>query len=192
MVTLSGLGLRLRPLTRRDRNEWNRLRWENREWLEPWESQDPRGQGHLPSFNDYVRAQAKESKQGTSFGWLITEDGPMLGHVTLSHITRGAICSATVGYWVSRHRAGEGIAPRTVALVTDFAFEELGLHRVEINIRPENSASLRVVQKLGFREEGIRKSYIFIDGEWRDHRSFALVAEETGSLVKRIAPEYRG
>lgn len=190
MVTLSGLGLRLRPLTLKDRDEWNVLRWENREWLEPWESQDPRGQEHLPTFNRFVRAQAKEAKAGTSFGWLITEGGPMLGHLTLSHIAWGATCSATIGYWVSHHRAGEGIAPRAVAVATDFAFGELGLHRIEVNIRPENTASLRVVEKLGFREEGLRKKFIFIDGAWRDHRSFALVAEEAESLVERIAPEY--
>ena len=88
---------------------------------------------------------------------------------------------------MSHHRAGRA-SRRGRSVVTDFAFGELGLHRVEINIRPENSASLRVVEKLGFREEGVREKYIFIDGAWRDHRSFALVAEETRSLVDKVWP----
>lgn len=188
MVTLSGAGLVLRPLGRKDKDEWNALRWENRDWLSPWESQDPRGPENLPTFYEYVRAQAKAAREQTSFAWVITEGGPILGHITLSHISWGATRSGTIGYWVSHHRAGEGITPRAVAVVTDFAFGDLGLHRVEINIRPENSASLRVVEKLGFREEGVRERYIFIDGDWRDHRSFALVAEETTSLVDQVWP----
>lgn len=189
MVILDGLGLRLRPLQRRDRDEWNLLRWENRAWLDPWESQDPRGSEYLPTFAEYVRAQAKESKECVSYGWAITEDGPILGHVTLSHIAWGAMRSGSIGYWVSHHRAGEGITPRAVALVCDFAFETLEMHRLEINIRPENEASLRVVDKLGFRYEGLRERYIYIDGDWRDHHSFALVADEAGSLVERLSGE---
>lgn len=189
MVILSGAGLTLRPLTRKDKDEWNALRWDNRDWLAPWESQDPRGSDNLPTFIEYVRSQARAAREQSAFGWVITEDGPILGHITLSHISWGATCSGAIGYWVSRHRAGEGITPRAVALVTDFAFADLGLHRIEINIRPENVASLRVVEKLGFREEGLREKYIFIDGAWRDHRSFALVAEETGSLVEKFWPK---
>jgi ribosomal-protein-alanine N-acetyltransferase len=65
-----------------------------------------------------------------------------------------------------------------VALASDHALFTVGLHRVEINIRPENVASLRVVEKLGFRDEGVRRAYLHIDGAWRDHRTFALTAEE--------------
>ena len=85
---------------------------------------------------------------------------------------------ATLGYWVDQARAGHGIAPTAVALVTDHCFQTLGLHRMEINIRPENGPSLRVVEKLGFRDEGYRPRYLHINGEWADHRSFALTAEE--------------
>lgn len=185
---LTGAGLVLRELERKDRDEWNEVRWDNQEWLAPWESQDPRGPENLPTFSEYVRVQARAAREQTSFGWVITDAGPILGHITLSHISWGATCSGTIGYWVSRRSAGRGIAPRAVALVTDWAFRELGLHRIEINIRPENVASLRVVEKLGFREEGLKRRYIFIDGQWRDHRSFALVADEVDSLMARIRP----
>ena len=76
--------------------------------------------------------------------------------------------------------------PTAVALVTDHCFGAVGLHRIEINIRPENTASLRVVEKLGFRDEGLRRAFLHIDGAWRDHRAFALTAEELpGGLVGR-------
>ncbi len=86
--------------------------------------------------------------------------------------------TATLGYWVDQARAGRGIAPAAVALATDHCFGKLGLHRMEINIRPENAASLSVVRKLGFRDEGMRKSYLHIAGSWADHRTFALTVDE--------------
>jgi ribosomal-protein-alanine N-acetyltransferase len=83
--------------------------------------------------------------------------------------------------------------PTAVALATDHCFTALGLHRVEVNIRPENSASLRVVEKLGFREEGTRVAFLHIAGAWRDHRSFALTAEEVpGGLLRRWHGVQRG
>jgi len=94
-----------------------------------------------------------------------------------------------MGYWVGRQTAGRGVAPTAVAMAADHCFTTLGLHRMEINIRPENERSLRVVQKLGFRDEGIRERYLHIDGEWRDHQSFALTAEEVpeGVLARWLA-----
>jgi len=102
----------------------------------------------------------------------------IVGQLTVSSIVWGSAMMATLGYWVDQDRAGRGIAPTAVALVTDHCFRTLGLHRMEINIRPENRPSLRVVEKLGFRDEGYRPRYLHINGEWADHRSFALTAEE--------------
>ena len=105
-------------------------------------------------------------------------DGEVAGQLNVWGIARGSLSSATIGYWVSERFAGKGITPTSVALATDVCFEDLRLHRMEICIRPENAKSLRVVQKLGFRYEGLRRRYIHIDGEWRDHYAFALVREE--------------
>jgi len=101
-----------------------------------------------------------------------------VGQLTVSSIVWGSAMMATLGYWVDQTRAGRGIAPTAVALVTDHCFLQLGLHRMEINIRPENGPSLRVVEKLGFRDEGYRPRYLHINGAWADHRSFALTSEE--------------
>ncbi|SCD87046.1 ribosomal-protein-alanine N-acetyltransferase [Streptomyces sp. SolWspMP-sol7th] len=88
------------------------------------------------------------------------------------------MCSAHVGYWVDQDIAGRGVMPTAVALAVDHCFFRMGLHRIEVCIRPENGPSRRVVEKLGFREEGLRPRYLHIDGGWRDHLVFALTAEE--------------
>ena len=116
-------------------------------------------------------------------------EGEVAGQLNIWGVARGSLCSATIGYWVSERFAGRGITPTAVALATDLAFTELDLHRMEICIRPENAASVRVVQKLGFRYEGVRRRYIHIDGDWRDHLAFALVKEDVpqGVLARWLA-----
>ena len=90
----------------------------------------------------------------------------------------GSMRSTSLGYWIDKAHAGQNIVPTAVALASDYLFTRVGLHRIEINIVPDNAASLRVVEKLGFRFEGLRKDYIHINGEWKDHQSFALTANE--------------
>ena len=123
----------------------------------------------------------------------MTYDGELAGQLTVGGITYGSLCSAHVGYWVDSRIAGRGVMPTAVALAVDHCFRVLGLHRIEVNIRPENSASLRVVEKLGFREEGLRQSFLHISGAWRDHRSFALTVEDVpeGLLARWHASQQR-
>jgi ribosomal-protein-alanine N-acetyltransferase len=102
----------------------------------------------------------------------------LVGQLTVSSITWGSLRSANIGYWVDETVAGRGITPTAVALAVDHCFRAAGMHRIEVCIRPENAASLRVVHKLGFRAEGLRRAYLHIDGDWRDHEAFALTAEE--------------
>ena len=131
-----------------------------------------------------VRSLKPQAAQGTALPFLITECTPgsaapvIVGQLTVSSIVWGSAMMATLGYWVDQERAGQGIAPTAVAMATDHCFQTLGLHRMEINIRPENGPSLRVVEKLGFRDEGYRPRFLHINGEWADHRTFALTAEE--------------
>lgn len=136
-----------------------------------------------------VRRLRAEAREGRSLPFALVVDGAFAGQVTVGGISRGSLLGAYVGYWIDERFAGQGVMPTAVALVTDHCFTEVGLHRVEINIRPENTASLRVVQKLGFRQEGIRERYLHIDGDWRDHLTFALCAEDVpqGLLARRLA-----
>ena len=109
------------------------------------------------------------------------------GQVTVTNIVGGSARWAQVGYWVDRRYAGQNVIPTAVALVVDYCLLELHLHRIEVAIRPENHASLRVVEKLGFTEVGYAKGYLHIDGDWRDHRLFALTREECGAgLLRRL------
>ena len=117
-------------------------------------------------------------RRGDLMPFALTYDDRLVGQLTVANIVWGSACSATIGYWIDHEVAGRGIMPTAVALATDHCFREVGLHRVEINIRPENVASLRVVEKLGFRNEGLRTRLLHINGDWADHLSYALTAEE--------------
>ncbi|MEC5181978.1 GNAT family N-acetyltransferase [Arthrobacter sp. CG_A4] len=183
-VTLESGDLVLRPIRYRDRKEWTEVRTRNSEWLAPWEASNPAPGGGLPDYRQMVRSLKVQAAQATALPFVITARPPgfrepvLVGQLTVSSIVWGSAMMATLGYWVDRDRAGHGIAPTAVAMVTDYCFSTLGLHRMEINIRPENGPSLRVVEKLGFRDEGSRPRFLHINGAWADHRSFALTSEE--------------
>jgi [ribosomal protein S5]-alanine N-acetyltransferase len=169
----------LRPLKRRDGRAWLEVRARNAAWLEPWEATSPEVHtGPSPTFAEFVRALSSQARQGSALPFAVEYRGELVGQLTVSSIIRGSLCSASIGYWISEHVAGRGITPTAVAMVVDHCFGPVGLHRVEINIRPENEASLRVVAKLGLREEGVRERYLHIRGTWCDHRTFAVTTEE--------------
>lgn len=171
-------GVRLRMLKRSDEAQWLALRGRNRDWLRHWEATTPPGAPQSPlTFRAFVRRERIAWRNARSFPMVIEVDGQLVGRVSLSRIEWGAERGGTLGYWVSEDHAGRGIAPTAVVLLCEYAFAR-GLHRIEIAIRPENAASLAVARKLDLREEGIRQSYLFIDGAWRDHRIFAVTAAE--------------
>ncbi len=186
-VALRHGAIRLRPMRRRDVRAWREVREANLEWLRPWESTSPDG-GVFPTFGAMVRANNRMARQGLSLPMIIEVDGRLAGQVTLACLVWGSLRSGAVGYWIDHRRAGRGIVPLATAMLCDHAVFSLGLHRIEVNIRPENEASLRVVEKLGFRDEGLRERYLFINGAWCDHRTFALTTEEypPGGLLARL------
>src|SRR5690606_13800604 len=129
------------------------------------------------TYAAFVRDDLRQWRENRAINMAIAYDGALVGRVSITHLEWGAMRGGALGYWVDEGHAGRGITPRAVAMLARYGFR-LGLHRLEIAMRPENAASLRVAQKLGFREEGMRLSYLYIDGEWRDHRVFALTADE--------------
>ncbi len=177
----------LERLSRRHASAWRESRVNSAEWLSPWDATVPPGAPSAPpNFATMVRRMNRETREHRMLPLAITYDGIFCGQLTVGGIVWGSQRGAHMGYWVDRRFAGRGIMPTAVALATDHAFQELGLHRIEINIRPENLPSRRVVEKLGFREEGVRMRYLHIAGDWRDHLCFALTAEEIpGGLVAR-------
>ncbi|MFI5084487.1 MAG: GNAT family N-acetyltransferase [Actinomycetales bacterium] len=174
----------LRPIRYRDKRDWIDVRGRNFEWLSPWEATSPVPGSRLPTFGGMVRSLNEQARAGNALPWIIALRVPgssetrLVGQLTVSSIVWGSAMMATLGYWIDRDHAGRGIVPTAVAMATDHCFRELGLHRMEINIRPENAASLRVVEKLGFRHEGLRPRYLHINGQWADHESFALTSDE--------------
>lgn len=155
---------------------------ENRSWLRPWEATNPTGPN---SFNikAQVRALLSQLKKQQGLPLVIEHEGKVVGQLNVSNILHGSVSSAILGYWICPASAGKGITAKAVGLVTDYLFNQYGLHRVEINIRPENAASLRIVEKLGFRYEGLKKKYIHINGDWRDHYVFALTSDEVSDGI---------
>jgi [ribosomal protein S5]-alanine N-acetyltransferase len=192
-VSLQDGRVGLRPLRMRDATAWSEVRIRNEQWLSPWEgrpeSQPPATWADRHSavvFTAMLRNVRKESRAGRTLPLAVTYDGRLAGQVTASNVVRGAFDSASVGYWVDGAIAGRGVLPTALAMLVDHCFQTVGLHRVEANIRPENTASRRVVEKLGFREEGLHLGYLFIDGAWRDHLSFAVTREDVpGGMLRR-------
>jgi ribosomal-protein-alanine N-acetyltransferase len=179
----------LSPLRRSDAAEWSRLRLANEAWLNRWEPSHalPWRTRHTPaSYRAMRRAVVRRARLGTSLPLAIRVEGRLAGQVTIDNIVRGALRSGYLGYWIDQSVAGRGMASLAVALVCDHAFSAVGLHRVQADIRPENGPSRGLVERLGFQEEGLLRRYLDIDGDWRDHLAYALLAEDLpGGVLER-------
>lgn len=179
----------VRPIARTDHAAWAAARRRSAAWLHPWDATvPPGGDARSQTFQGLVRRLRHAARQGLSMPFAIDVDGRFAGQVTVNNIVRGSAQFASIGYWIDREYAGRGVMPRAVAMVIDHCFAEASLHRIEICIRPENSNSLRVVEKLGIREVGYAPYFLHIDGAWRDHRIFAITLEEwpEGGLITRL------
>lgn len=178
----------LRALGRADKDAFFALRQHNRDWLRPWEPTNPDGSPRRVTYARMLRTQREQARAGRVLAFGITVDGALAGQLNVSNIELGAFRSCTMGYWIGEAYAGRGATTMAVALAGDYVMRAGALHRIEINIRPENVASLAVVRKLGFRAEGLRPNYLHIAGAWRDHLSFAVTAEDVGpgGLVGRL------
>ncbi|WP_327006437.1 GNAT family N-acetyltransferase [Dactylosporangium sp. NBC_01737] len=181
----------LRPYRRADARAWAEVRRANEQWLSKWEP-TPYGTWHdlnSPAAFRAVHADLRRAaRQGSAMPFAVCYDDRLVGQLTLGNIVRRAFCSGYAGYWVDARHAGKGITPTALALVVDHAFSVGGLHRIEVNIRPDNLASRRVVEKLGFRQEAYHHRYLHIDGDWRDHLGYAMTTEDVsaeGGLLAR-------
>jgi [ribosomal protein S5]-alanine N-acetyltransferase len=196
-VVLADGPVLLRPYRRSDARVWSTVRRANEAWLAQWE---PTPYGSWRELNSPAAFRAvhadlrRAARHGVAMPFAVcvrdAESGAerLVGQLTLGNIVRRAFCSAYAGYWIDSSVAGRGLMPTALALAVDHAFRLGGLHRIEVNIRPENHASRRVVEKLGFREEAYHPRYLHIDGAWRDHVGYALTAEDVaaeGGLLAR-------
>jgi ribosomal-protein-alanine N-acetyltransferase len=191
-VRLRDGNLVLRPLRLRDGRRWIIARRTSAEWLAPWEVTPP-GQRSTPPASWSVFAVTlsrlrADAEAGNTMPFAVVLDGSLVGQVTLGNLGREPREPAYVGYWVDRAHAGRGITPRALALVLEHAFATLDLPRVEANIQPDNDASRRVAEKLGFRLDTLRPGHLHVAGAWRDHLRFELTRENAAGLLSRTRP----
>ena len=183
--------LELRPLVPSDFAQWSEVRQRCHVWLEKWEPRPPTSSPN-PSrdpqaFTNRCQVRERERSLGSAFDFGLWHEGWFCGEINMSHIARGAFLSAHVGYWIDERFAGKGLVAEGLLAVFEFAFEQVGLHRVQISIMHRNAASLRVVDKLGLRSEGIAQGYIQIAGIWEDHVRFGLTVEEWAAGRDKMA-----
>jgi ribosomal-protein-alanine N-acetyltransferase len=185
----------LRPYRRRDADAWSAVRRANQNWLRKWEptlTGDWRDLNSPLAYRSLLRDMRRSAREGSAMPFAVWLDQGrmerMVGQLSIGNIVRRAFCSGYAGYWVDEGAAGRGVIPTALALAVDHCFRYGGLHRIEVNIRPENMPSRRVVEKLGFREEALHRRYLHIDGAWRDHVGYALTVEDLaaeGGLLNR-------
>lgn len=193
---LYGKRVTLRPLASADFREWRDVRRANVEWLTKWEPRRSPGQPNAAedrsAFVVRCSARDRERQLGTGYGFGVFLGRAFIGEMNLSSIQRGPFQSGYVGYWISEAHAGHSYTPEALVTIMGFAFEELGLHRVQIAIIPRNQASRRVVEKVGVRSEGVAQRYLEINGVWEDHERFAMTAEEWAVRSPELSAQWLG
>ena len=179
---LYGRRVMLRPLGPQDFSAWREVRLRNEDWLVPWE---PIRQPTMPdvtrdrsAFEARCSARDRERSTDHAYPFGVFIDQRFAGEANINNVTRGALQSASVGYWIDRTKAGHGYIAESVVVLARFAFDQLQLHRVEICIVPRNTNSRRVVDKLRFRNEGVAERFLEIAGVWEDHVRYAITSEE--------------
>jgi [ribosomal protein S5]-alanine N-acetyltransferase len=179
---LHGRRVLLRPLTVDDFRAWSEVRRRCGDWLTKWEPQVLSGRPDpaldRAAFAARCSARQREWQLATGYGFGIFAEGRFAGEINVGTIQRGPFQNAYVGYWIDRDLAGKGYMPESLVVVLRFAFEDLGLHRVQVAIIPRNAASRRVVEKLDLRMEGVAERYLQINGAWEDHCRYAITSEE--------------
>lgn len=193
-LELAGKRVLLRPLGVADFEEWREVRRRCADWLLKWEP------ARLDGYPDPIEdrrafaarcgARERERQLGSGYGFGIFVDGRFAGEMNLSGIQRGPFQNGFVGYWIDQRVAGQGYTPESAAVLLRFAFEEIGLHRIQVCIIPRNTASRRVAAKLGLRDEGIAVRFLEINGVWEDHVCYAITAEEWWDRRRGFASEY--
>lgn len=174
---LEGHGVTLRPPEFRDYVSWSNVRAQSRTFLTPWEPTWPLDDLTRDAFRRRLRRYDEDRRLGTSFAYFIfrNEDGRLVGGVTLGNVRRGVAQTASVGYWVGEPFQRRGHTRAAVQAVLRCAFDDLALNRVEASCMPDNEPSRRLLVSLGFKEEGMLRGALKINGVWRDHLLYGIL-----------------
>jgi [ribosomal protein S5]-alanine N-acetyltransferase len=174
---LEGKRVYLRPPRHGDYRSWANLRESSREFLTPWEPRWPADSTGRAAFRRRLHAMAVEWRHDEGYGLFVfrIDDDTLLGGVNLTHVRRGVAQTASLGYWIGEPFARQGYMTDALQALLPYAFQQIGLHRIEAACLLDNEASRRLLLKLGFREEGAARQYLRINDRWQDHRLFGLV-----------------
>ncbi len=183
-LSIKGDGVYLRVSEMRDYAEWSALREQSRAFLTPWEPSWPHDDLTRASFRYRVRRHAEEMARDEAYSFFIfrEEDNALLGGLSFGHVRRGVSQAATLGYWMGEPFAGKGYMARAARAACAYAFQKQGLHRIEAACLPTNAPSKRLLERVGFKQEGYARAYLNINGQWRDHLLFALLESDPAPL----------
>jgi ribosomal-protein-alanine N-acetyltransferase len=179
-AAIQGRGVWLRAPQMSDYAAWAELRAMSRAHLAPWEPAWPRDDLSRSAYRRRLRHYVREAREDLGYAFLIFEaaNDSLVGGLTLSNVRRGVTQAATLGYWLGVPHLGRGYMTEAARAAMTHAFDVLRLHRVEAAAQPNNAASIRVLERLGFTREGFARRYLKINGTWEDHVLFALLAED--------------
>jgi ribosomal-protein-alanine N-acetyltransferase len=177
---IRGDGVYLRYPRVADFLAWSKLRAESRAFLTPWEPSWSTDELTKGAFRRRLRRYQKEARLDSAYAFLVFRqmDNALVGGCTLSNVRRGVTQCCALGYWVGERFSRQGHMFDAVRALIPFIFRTLGLHRIEAACLQENEASKYLLVKAGFRQEGLARRYLQINGEWQDHVLFALLADE--------------
>lgn len=174
-----GDNVMLRAPLMSDYSQWAELRSRSREFLTPWEPTWAASELTRGSFRRRLRYYARDMREDLGYAFFVfsRSGGLLIGGLTLSNVRRGVAQAGTIGYWVGAPHARKGHMSDAMRAFVPFAFQSLRLHRIEAACLPHNRASIRLLEKTGFRREGLAQQYLKINGLWQDHLLFALIED---------------
>lgn len=177
---IAGEGITLRTPSLADYTDWATVRAESRGFLTPWEPTWPPDDLTRGAFRRRIRRYHAEIREDNAYPFFIfrLDDGALVGGLTLSNVTRGMTQCATIGYWMGKDYASHGYMTAALKAVVPFSFDTLGLHRLIAACLPGNAASMRLLENVGFQEEGLARGLVCINGRWQDHIVYALLATD--------------
>lgn len=180
LPAIAGEGVFLRAPQMADYTDWVALREASRDFLTPWEPTWPADDLTRTSFRRRIKRYSEDQRTDLAYPFFIfrKSDGVLVGGLTLANVRRGCAQAGSLGYWMGAAYAGKGHMTAAVAAVLPFAFGTLRLHRVEAACIPANIASIRLLEKTGFRREGFARQYLCIDGLWQDHLLYARLKDD--------------
>ncbi len=163
-----------------DYPEWAALREESRDFLTPWEPTWPIDDLTRPAFRRRLKRYARDFREDLSYPFFVFTrvDEELVGSCIVSNVRRGVTQSCNLGYWAGEKFASQGYMSDAVRLLIPFVFDQLNLHRIEAACLPSNEPSKRLLKRVGFSEEGHARRFLKIDGDWRDHILFAMLADD--------------